>query len=168
MDRLIAHTRKLNHDQLEWQTLQEHSCNVAKLCSEICEPFGLGKLGLLTGWLHDMGKASQDVQDHILRKTLQKLNHCSAGMYWLWEHKRKQNFTDWVMAQMACLAIGCHHSGRCDYIAPDGCEPWLDRMHSERAGVRYSENVQAFFSDCCEEGFMLTLINQAAEEFSVF
>ena len=69
MDRLIAHTRKLNHDQLEWQTLQEHSCNVAKLCSEICEPFGLGKLGLLTGWLHDMGKASQDVQDHILRKT---------------------------------------------------------------------------------------------------
>ena len=94
MDRLIAHTRKLNHDQLEWQTLQEHSCNVAKLCSEICEPFGLGKLGLLTGWLHDMGKASQDVQDHILRKTLQKLNHCSAGMYWLWEHKRKQNFTD--------------------------------------------------------------------------
>ena len=40
MDRLIAHTRKLNHDQLEWQTLQEHSCNVAKLCSEICEPFG--------------------------------------------------------------------------------------------------------------------------------
>ena len=168
MDRLIAHTRKLNHDQLEWQTLQEHSCNVAKLCSEICEPFGLGILGLLTGWLHDMGKASQDVQDHILRKTLQKLNHCSAGMYWLWEHKRKQNFTDWVMAQMACLAIGCHHSGRCDYIAPDGCEPWLDRMHSERAGVRYSENVQAFFSDCCEEGFMLTLINQAAEEFSVF
>ena len=53
MDRLIAHTRKLNHDQLEWQTLQEHSCNVAKLCSEICEPFGLGKLGLLTGWLHE-------------------------------------------------------------------------------------------------------------------
>ena len=50
-----------------------------------------------------MGKASQDVQDHILRKTLQKLNHCSAGMYWLWEHKRKQNFTDWVMAQWLVL-----------------------------------------------------------------
>lgn len=128
MAKLIAHTRKLNHDQKDWQTLQEHSRNVAKLCAATCESIGLKKLGLLTGWLHDMGKAPQDVQDHILGKMPQKLNHCSAGMYWLWEHRRKQSFTDYVMAQMACLAIGCHHSGRCDYIAPGGSEPWLDRI----------------------------------------
>ena len=151
MEKLIAHTRRLNRNQMECQTLREHSRNVAKLCAAACESIGLGKLGLLTGWLHDMGKAPQDVQDHILGKKKQKLNHCSAGMHWLWEHRRKQSFTDYVMAQMACLAIGCHHSGRCDYIASDGGEPWLNRMGSELAAVRYDESIQAFFSDCCEQ-----------------
>lgn len=168
MDKLIAHARKRNHNQEELQTLQEHSCNVAKLCAVTCEWIGLEKTGLLIGLLHDMGKASQDVQEHILGKNPQKLNHCSAGMHWLWEHKRKQRFTDYIIAQMACLAIGCHHSGRCDYIAPDGGEPWLDRMYSERAMVRYNESVQAFFANCCEEEQILTLINQTAEEFSAF
>ena len=168
MEKLIAHTRRLNRNQMECQTLREHSRNVAKLCAAACESIGLGKLGLLTGWLHDMGKSPQDVQDHILGKKKQKLNHCSAGMHWLWEHRRKQSFTDYVMAQMACLAIGCHHSGRCDYIASDGGEPWLNRMGSELAAVRYDESIQAFFSDCCEQRDMLNLIAQAAEEFSAF
>ena len=165
---LIAHSKETDNHIEIYQTLQEHSRNVAELCGATCRQIGLEKMGLLIGWLHDMGKASKDVQDHIVKKTPQKLNHCSAGMRWLWEHRRKKSFTDRLMVQMACHAIGCHHSGRCDYIAPNGDEPWLDRMQSEQAGARYDESVRAFFSDCCEEGGMLSLIEQAAEEFSAF
>ena len=45
------------------QALAEHSRNTARLCAAICRPLGLEKLGALTGWLHDMGKAAQPVQD---------------------------------------------------------------------------------------------------------
>ena len=62
------------------QALAEHSRNTARLCAAICRPLGLEKLGALTGWLHDMGKAAQPVQEHIRQQTGEKPNHSAAGM----------------------------------------------------------------------------------------
>ena len=73
------------------QTLEEHSRNVAQHCAALCRPFGLEKMGELTGWLHDVGKAAPSVQDHIQQQTAEKLNHSAAGMRWLWEQAASQN-----------------------------------------------------------------------------
>lgn len=146
------------------QTLEEHSRNVAQHCAALCRPFGLEKMGELTGWLHDVGKAAPSVQDHIQQQTAEKLNHSAAGMRWLWEQAASQNASVRLAGQMVALAIGCHHSGRCDYLAPDGSQPWLERMHSEQALPLYHQSVEAFFADCCQAQEMRHLLQQAAQE----
>ena len=163
---LIAHiiTTPDGSDCPRIQTLEDHSRNVARLCAAICRPFDLERLGELTGWLHDMGKAAPGPQDHIRQQTKEKLNHSAAGMRWIWEQTAQQNDFVRLAGQMAALAIGCHHSGRCDYLAPDGSSPWLERMHSEQAQPLYQESVDAFFGNCCSELEMQVLIRQAAQE----
>ena len=146
------------------QTLAEHSRNAARLCAALCRPLGLEKLGELTGRLHDMGKSCQPVQDHIRQQTREKLNHSAAGMRWLWEQTAGQSDSVRLAGQMAALAIGCHHSGRCDYLSPDGGQPWLERMCSQQAQGLYEESVDAFFSDCCTRQEVEYLIQAAALE----
>ncbi len=161
---LVAHVQRPPDGPERRQTLQAHSHNVAQLCAQACRPLGLEKLGLLTGWLHDVGKSHPDIQTHLLQGTSQKINHSSAGMRWLWETCSRRGRQHQAMAQLACLAIGCHHSGRCDYIAPDGSQPWLERMESDQARALYDGSVQAFFSQCCEEQAMESLADEAAQE----
>ena len=146
------------------QTLEEHSRNAAKLCAALCRPLGLEKLGELTGWLHDMGKSSTPVQEHIRQQTREKRNHSAAGMRWLWAQTAGQSDAVRLAGQMAALAIGCHHSGRCDYLSPDGSRPWLERMDTRQAQALYGESVDAFFSDCCTRQEMESLIQAAALE----
>ena len=85
-------------------------------------------------------------------------------MRWLWEQTAGQSDSVRLAGQMAALAIGCHHSGRCDYLAPDGSQPWLERMCSQQAQALYEESVDAFFSDCCTRQEMESLIQAAALE----
>ena len=163
--RLIAHQiTPQDGSPSRTQTLETHSRNVARHCAALCRAFGLEKLGELTGQLHDAGKAAPAVQDHIQQQTTEKLNHSAAGMRWLWDLAAKQNASVRMAGQMAALAVGCHHSGRCDYLAPDGSQPWLERMCSEQAQSLYKESVAAFFTDCCQEQEMQRLLQQAAQE----
>ena len=162
---LIAHISSPGGSQPpRIQTLAEHSRNAARLCAALCRPLGLEKLGELTGWLHDMGKSCQPVQDHIRQQTREKLNHSAAGMRWLWEQTAGQSDSVRLAGQMAALAIGCHHNGRCDYLSPDGGQPWLERMCSQQAQGLYEESVDAFFFDCCTWQEMESLIQAAALE----
>lgn len=163
---LIAHILDQADDNASpyIQTLREHSENVAMHCAAICRPFGLENLGRLTGYLHDMGKSALDVQDHLWNQTKEKLNHSAAGMRWIWERTEKSDNYVRLTGQIIALAIGCHHSGRCDYIGIDGSRPWLERMFSKQADLFYHESVTRFFSECCEEIEIRRLIQEAAEE----
>ena len=149
------------------QTLEEHSRHVAELCADACRPFGLENTGRLMGWLHDAGKAAPDVQDHLRRQTCDKLNHSASGMRWIWEQTARQSTSTRLAGQMIALAIGCHHSGRCDCLAPDGRVPWLERMRSDQARALYRPSVDAFFADCCREETLHALIGKAAGEIAV-
>ena len=163
---LIAHILDQADDNASpyIQTLREHSENVAMHCAAICRPFGLENLGRLTGYLHDMGKSAPDVQDHLWNQTKEKLNHSAAGMRWIWERTEKSDNYVRLTGQIIALAIGCHHSGRCDYLGIDGSRPWLERMFSKQADLFYHESVTRFFSECCGEIEIRRLIQEAAEE----
>ena len=149
------------------QTLEEHSRNVAGLCAALCRPFGLEKLGELTGWLHDMGKGAPEVQEHIRHQTKEKINHSAAGMRWIWEQTSRSDRYTRLVGQMAALAIGCHHSGRCDYLSLEGSAPWLERMQTEQAQSLYRQSAEAFLRECCSEEELRALIGQAARELAV-
>lgn len=166
MDRqLIAH-RNADLQPERFQSLEEHSRNVAFLCGKACRSIGLENLGKLTGLLHDMGKASPDVQDYLYGKSFpSKLNHSSAGMRWVWETFQNQKQSYRLASQMASIAIGCHHGTRCDVFLPDtGEERWLERMYSEKADPLYHESIHAFFDSCISEPEVIALMDLAAKE----
>ena len=162
MEELYAHS---DHDAPQRrQTLEEHSRSVAQLCAQACRWVDLEHLGYLTGRLHDVGKSPSRVQDHLLGKTTQKWNHSSAGMRWLWERFADTGSARRLAAEMAALAIGCHHSGRCDVFTPDGTQLWMERMQTEQAKETYEESVQKFFSHCCAPQEIDRQMDEAAQE----
>lgn len=164
--KLIAHKLLSENDKIIYQSLKEHSDNVARLCSEICALIGLNYTGYLAGKIHDLGKASDRNQEHIELSTPEKINHASAGMRWIWEKCKDQSQAYAIMAQMISLAIGCHHSGRCDYISLDGSLPWFERMYSDQANKLYDECIKNFFNECCDEDELKELIRKSADEIN--
>lgn len=51
--------------QSEWQTLEEHSRNVAELAAKFAAPFGCAETARLLGLVHDLGKASPVFQEYL-------------------------------------------------------------------------------------------------------
>ena len=158
---LAAHRRP---DTGAIQPLPVHCLNVARLCSEICKAVGLEKLGYLTGLLHDMGKSQDLGQRRILGLTNERVNHSSAGMRWLMERAVKAPASTYLAAQMAAIAIGCHHGVRCDMLSPLGHESWKDKLHLGSADENYAECVQRFFSEVIPEYEVESLMAEAGEE----
>lgn len=120
-------------------------------------------LGYLTGRFHDMGKAASQVQAHLRGETAEKHNHSSAGMRWLWEH-RLDTTAGCIAAQMGALAIGCHHSGRCDVFSLDGKDAWMERMYAAPTATSYEECVRRFFGECGNRQEIEERIRSASQE----
>lgn len=142
---LIAHVRRdrSTGEVIAIQSLKEHSRNVAVFCSENCRVANLSKTGEVVGLPHDGGKSSEPGQTHLEEGTRERVNHSSAGMRYIWERcKEKSRLT----GQLISLAIGCHHSGRNDYMSLDGRQPWLEQMYSKQANSLYPESIAAFIS----------------------
>ena len=51
----------------KWQTLEEHSRNVAELTAKFAAPFGSTEAARLLGLVHDMGKATREFQGYLKR-----------------------------------------------------------------------------------------------------
>ena len=84
------------------------------------------------------------MQGRIRGETKQRFNHSSAGMRWIVDKVNGMPASAHLAAQMAALAIGCHHGGRCDVVSPLDKEPWKDRMYSEDAKKLYVESAENF------------------------
>ena len=56
----------------EWQLLQDHLSNVARLSAERAGKFGAAKLGYLLGLTHDLGKYSAEFQQRLEGKKIKE------------------------------------------------------------------------------------------------
>jgi CRISPR-associated endonuclease/helicase Cas3 len=121
---LYAHS--LPNETLEkWQTLKEHSQNVAALAEQFAAAFGGGEWARVAGWLHDLGKASPRFQKYLREQNGVELdvadydvtgsgrvNHSSAGATFAvekFDEPRKKFGT------MLAYLIAGHHAGLTDY-----------------------------------------------------
>lgn len=109
--------------QKEWQKLEEHLQNVAKLAREFAEPFGGGDWAYLAGLLHDIGKCSQEFQNILIKTSDNNINtevkkhpdHSSAGA-----QKAIKLYTN-GFGKLLAYTIAGHHSGLLDGNSNEAC-----------------------------------------------
>ncbi len=108
-----AHTS--GTDKANWQTLEDHLTNVAKMAAEFSQRFGCKKLAYAAGLLHDLGKAHDEFQTHLEKSELEnkhdhcRINHSEAGAAYAYK-----NIESPLKDLIANVVIG-HHTGLADY-----------------------------------------------------
>jgi CRISPR-associated endonuclease/helicase Cas3 len=104
-----AHSLK-DRPQSEWQPLEDHLENVAKLAAEFAKPFGGEEWARLAGLWHDLGKYNPDFQRKLHGETV-KVVHSEAG-----GHLASLNGWSGADKILSWLIMG-HHSGLADFPA---------------------------------------------------
>ncbi len=142
--------------QSEWQTLEEHSCNVAKLAAKFAAPFGACEAARLLGLVHDMGKARSSFQGYLLHQNeLDDSNydsgehgHSGAGMCWLAENRGGFGY-------FLSYCVAGHHAGLPDKtngVNPNGALSVRlseeKTVLSEAPVALWIENHKTSWADC--------------------
>lgn len=153
-------------ETLRGQTLIEHLRQVGVLCAQSCKAIGLEKLGLLTGLLHDSGKASDEFLKYILdpkKEQRGKINHSYCGARWLAEQLGFSLSSKGFMAELAALAICGHHSGLPDCLAPDGEDGLSARIYPSKK-LDYEQTIRSFWEECISESMLVQIADEAVIE----
>jgi len=107
----------------EWQLLEDHLKNVAKMSRSFAETFGAGDWAYFAGLWHDIGKYSDEFQHklsiqegndaHIETKP-GRVDHSTAGA----QHAFKSSGD---RGKLLAYAIAGHHAGLLDGKSNDAC-----------------------------------------------
>ncbi|MCW3058184.1 MAG: ATP-dependent helicase SrmB, partial [Capsulimonas sp.] len=111
----VAHTPP-DDDHERWQTMREHGDNVANLAASYAVPFGAKELARWAGWLHDVGKYSEDFQKYLRDCHMTRDQKDGKPKPGSAEHKRAGTKLAWEMMPpiirhiLAPCVLG-HHGG---------------------------------------------------------
>jgi len=107
----------------EWQPLEEHLENVAKMAADFAKPFGGEKWARLAGLWHDVGKYSNEFQKRLcdangiechLETKSGHVIHSQAG-----GHLAQQTLRAGGLDRVFCWLIMGHHAGLADYSSEE-------------------------------------------------
>lgn len=108
-----AHTRE-GFDESGWQTLVEHSLNVAERASQFADSFGCAEWGYAAGLLHDLGKGCVEFQQRLHGKH-PAFDHAAAGSYFASGSESLNGTTVVREGHAIAPLIAGHHGGLPDY-----------------------------------------------------
>ncbi len=108
------------------QSLEEHSLAVAEIMQKFTSQIQLNNFGYVIGYYHDMGKACDAFEHHLIQGSKETVDHATVGAKYLYEEYL--NSTDPIVIQLITLAIMCHHTGLIDFVDVNGEFPYLKRF----------------------------------------
>ncbi|MCK5242521.1 CRISPR-associated helicase Cas3' [bacterium] len=135
------------------QSLEAHLKEVAKLTGEFASKIGLREQGEVIGFLHDIGKASQEFKKYIesavglidpdeddyvdADRMRGKVDHSTAGAQFIYKELAGNGKESLFAAQVLSMCLASHHSGLIDCISPEGTDAYSKRMNKieERSHV---------------------------------
>lgn len=98
------------------QLLLDHLFNVARSGAKEAQTVGQENVLFLIGIFHDLGKASQAFQNKLMKKPNDKVDHSSAGAYFLFEKiPTVLEFYSYdkgivkIFTELVCYTISAHH-----------------------------------------------------------
>jgi len=149
---IIAHRRDIDGSVHElWDHLEEVAQTTGKFAAKI----GLQKQGELIGYLHDVGKASDQFQQYIKSAVglideddddyvdfvgkKGKIDHSSAGAQLLAQLLNIEREGAVFVKEILSQCLLSHHSGLIDCVAPDGTDIFSKRMVKSDAKTHVGE-----------------------------
>ncbi len=132
-DPLYAHTTEDGPEH--WQTLHDHSENVAQLAAGFASDFGMEAWAYPLGLLHDMGKAS-DAFQRRLRGSQTSVDHSTAGAQYVSDH-----YGDMGAGLFFAPLIAGHHGGIPNWSSSGSLTSLMKRLEKQ------TETYDAFLSD---------------------
>ena len=127
-------------DKSDWQLLEDHLYNVAKLCEEFSAAFGAQEWGQCAGLLHDAGKATGAFQRR-LEGSANRVDHSTFGAQWAWQHCGR-------LGVLLAYAIAGHHGG-----LPNGGEQ-RGQLHYRLKHTKIPEKALAVPGLKCKENLV--------------
>ena len=170
----IAHIRNKNNVYSE-QSVYEHCRKTAEYASQSLINIGLDQIGLLVGWLHDMGKCKEqmrkDLTDASEKKEVHRgsVNHTFAGVIYLMERYHKNDCSGYreLTCEIAAYAIGAHH-GLFDCVSELSSDGFKHRLNVDREEIRYDESLKNFLAECIDENQIDILFEKATAQTECF
>lgn len=165
------------------QTIKEHCENVSKISARKNDVFCLNKTVEIIGYLHDIGKYTEEFQKYIKTSDLKlrgTVKHSVAGGLMcekiIKDSKSGLSSVSSLVKELISNIVMCHH-GLDDYVSPDGevryntriekfrkdydankvCEKFISEQMTE-------ENFKKMFSESCKEieGLLQKLLSVCA------
>lgn len=156
-EQYIAHLRKADGAP---QYLWDHLINVSAFSGQFASKVGLKELGEILGFLHDLGKTSQEFQGYICSATGMidpdnddyvdpavkkgKVDHSSAGAQVIYKYLSDEGPEGLLAAQILGLCVASHHSGLIDCLSPDGEDHFDRRIKKTEKYTHLDEALLAF------------------------
>lgn len=109
-----AHSKK-GRPESEWQTIYEHGKNVSDKAGEFAKPLGMEESGKMAGFLHDIGKYSNEFLDELRGILEEKVDHSTAGAQ-LVKSECDNGYLDDFTSDVLEYVIAGHHSGLPDMV----------------------------------------------------
>ena len=140
------------------QTLSDHSKAVAIRVSEILKPVGLENLGLLIGYLHDLGKGSPKWQKYLMESKKEKIPHSIFSSIYI-EGISNEDKDGKVIRHIVGAVTAAHH----------GC---LHNMSDYRFDLTEKSNAfnvcdySEFFDECISKDEIRCLYDKSKKEIA--
>ena len=148
--------RATNEGVIRLQPLEEHLCNVSKICRDFSSKIGLGHMGEILGLTHDFGKASSDFQNYLLsaagkfskgdsnyvnpERMRGRIDHSTAGAQALLEWASETDSApSEITARLLSIAVVSHHSGLINVLSKAGEDDYGRRMSKDAAATGIDE-----------------------------
>lgn len=160
----VAHFRESDHTI---QTIEEHLRETAELSGRNADKISLRDVGRLLGYLHDLGKATDEFNNYIMSATglleasderyvdaeckKGKIDHATAGAQEVFEYFIEKSSTGIFSAQILATVIASHHSGLIDCLQPDGINYFSDRINKSEEKTRRKEAINNMDSTILKE-----------------
>lgn len=158
---MIAHIKSN-----KYQTISDHSINAGHYAASCLSSAALSNCGLLTGYLHDMGKCRSDFQDYLVKSDA--WNNYDKGVseqpdfsrpvggsvihtfhgciYLLEKYHEERDYLAKVTSEILACAIASHH-GLMDCEDLNGISGFIHRLEYDRRSLQYNETVNAFYQE---------------------
>lgn len=160
---------------LRRQSLCQHAGNAAIKTAENLKHLGLEKVGLLVGWLHDLGKSQKAWQDALEKAKRRYLSgdethrpldvpHASVSAQHVYSLLKSRAVTAYERAclQIICLAVYAHHGYLMDVLSIKG-EDVFSRLVSD-SPTEDQEAHELFFQEVISKEDVISCFVLACEE----